>query len=80
VYGSRARIGYTSPPMLTEVFPRDFYRVVPPGVSLVITTLAVHEFTSSEVSRSLEIARRVATEMGRAGVDLVVVGGVPINL
>jgi maleate isomerase len=66
--------------MLTEVFPRDFYRVVPPGVSLVITTLAVHEFTSDEVSRSLEIARRVATEMGRAGVDLVVLGGVPINL
>ena len=26
MYGHRARIGYTSPPVLTEVFPYEFYR------------------------------------------------------
>jgi len=37
IYGSRARIGYTSPPLTTEVFPYEFYRIVPDGVTLVVT-------------------------------------------
>jgi hypothetical protein len=37
-YGHRARIGYTSPPLTTEVFPYEFYRMAPAGVTLVITT------------------------------------------
>jgi maleate isomerase len=80
VYGHRARIGYTSPPRLTEVFCRDFYRVMPDGVSLVITTLAIREMSQAELDESLELARGVAREMARAGVDVVVLGGVPINL
>ena len=80
MYGSRARIGYTSPPMLTEVFARDFYRVMPADVSLVLTTLAILEMNTSEIDQSLKIARSVAKEMARAGVSLVVLGGVPINL
>ena len=32
MYGHRARIGYTSPPLTTEVFPYEFYKVVPEGV------------------------------------------------
>ena len=39
--GHRARIGYTSPPLTTEVFPYEFYRIVPAGVTLVIATLAI---------------------------------------
>jgi maleate cis-trans isomerase len=80
MYGHRARIGYTSPPRLTEVFCRDFYRVMPDGVSLVITTLAIREMSQAELEESLELARGVAGEMARAGVDVVVLGGVPINL
>src|SRR5215471_10953147 len=51
IYGDRARIGYTSPPLTTEIFPYEFYKIVPAGVTLVLTTL-----------------------------DIVVLGGVPINL
>ncbi len=29
IYGHRARIGYTSPPFTTEVFPYEFYKIVP---------------------------------------------------
>jgi maleate isomerase len=29
IYGRRARIGYTSPPAATEVFPYEFYKIVP---------------------------------------------------
>src|SRR3954451_18113897 len=80
LYGHRARIGYTSPPLTTEVFPYDFYRIVPDGVTLVLTTLAIVERNKEEVDRSYEISMAAARAMARTGVDLVVLGGVPINL
>jgi maleate isomerase len=80
MYGSRARIGYTSPPRLTEVFCRDFYRVMPEGVSLVVTTLVIREMSEEELRQSLDMARAAALDMAHAGVDVVVLGGVPINL
>ncbi|MBI2917119.1 MAG: hypothetical protein HYY01_03910 [Chloroflexi bacterium] len=80
VYGYRARIGYTCPPVIAEVFPYEFYRVVPEGVTLAITTLAVVNATSDELRSSYDIALRAAREMGAAGVDLVVLGGAPVNM
>ena len=80
IYGSRARIGYTSPPLLTEVFAYDFYRLAPAGVTLVLTTLAILDRNKDEVDRSYEISMQSARAMASAGVDLVVLGGVPINL
>ncbi len=80
MYGYRARIGYTSPPFLTETFPYEFYKMVPEGVTLVLTTLAIKRLTAEETARSVEMTLEAAREMGRAGVDIVVFGGVPINL
>ena len=80
LYGHRARIGYTSPPVLTEVFPYEFYRIAPEGVTLLVTTLTVKNATSEELQDSYDISLAAAREMGKAGVDLVVLGGVPINL
>lgn len=80
MYGYRARIGYTSPPMLTEVFPYEFYKMAPPGVTLVVTSLAVLDINPAELDQSREISLRAAREMGRAGVSVVVLGGVPVNL
>lgn len=80
MYGHRARIGYTSPPLTTEVFPYEFYKVVPEGVSLVVTSLAIVVRSRDEIERSYEISMRAAREMAAAGCDLVMLGGVPINL
>src|SRR4249920_2389826 len=80
MYGHRARIGYTSPPLTTEVFPYEFYRIVPDGVTLVVTTLAIVERSKSEVDQSYDISMKAAREMTAAGVDIVVLGGVPTNL
>ena len=80
MYGHRARIGYTSPPLTTEIFPYEFYRIVPEGVTLVVTTLAIVERSKSEVDRSYDISMQAAREMAAAGVDIIVLGGVPINL
>ena len=78
-YGWRARIGYTSPPLTTEGFPYEFYQIVPEGVSLVVTSLAIITRTKAELDDSYEISLRAAREMRDAGVDLVCLGGVPIN-
>lgn len=80
IYGYRARIGYTCPPVIAEVFPYEFYRIVPDGVTLAITTLAVSNATSDELRTSYDISLRAARKMGAAGVDLVVLGGGPVNM
>src|ERR1051325_478374 len=80
MYGSRARIGYTSPPLTTEVFPYEFYKIVPDGVTLVVTSLAIVVRSKDEVDQSYDISMKAAREMAAAGVDIVVLGGVPINL
>src|SRR5215469_9268401 len=79
IYGHRARIGYTCPPLSAEVFPYEFYKLVPAGVTLVITTLTVIERSQSEVDAAYEMSMRAARELAAASVDLVFLGGVPIN-
>ncbi len=79
MYGTRARIGYTCPVFLAEVFLYDFYKIVPDGVALVTATASVWERTPEELQRSAEQALRAAHEMARTGVDLIVLGGVPVG-
>ena len=80
MYGYRARIGYTCPPYLTETFPYEFYEIVPDGVTLVLTTLAIKQLTEQETKHSVEMTLEAAREMGKAGVSIMVFGGVPLNL
>jgi maleate isomerase len=80
MYGHRARIGYTSPPLTTEVFPYEFYKIVPDGVTLVVTSLAIVVRSKDEVDQSYDISMRAAREMAAAGCGICVLGGVPINL
>lgn len=80
MYGHRARIGYTSPPAATEIFPYEFYLVAPEGVTLIVTSLAIVEMTSGEIDQSYEISVRAAREQAKSGADVVVFGGVPINV
>ena len=80
MYGYRARIGYTSPPAVTEVFPYEFYKMVPDGVTLVVNTLPLIDRTSDEVDRAYDASLNAAHAMARAGVDVFVFGGLPINV
>ena len=56
------------------------HKIVPAGVTLVITTLAIVVRSKGEVDQSYDISMKAAREMAAAGVDIVVLGGVPINL
>src|SRR3978361_845529 len=80
IYGHRARIGSPSPPLTTEIFPYEFYKIVPAGVTLVITTLAIVVRSKAEVDQSYDTSMKAAREMAAAGVDIIMLGGVPINL
>jgi maleate cis-trans isomerase len=79
MYGTRARIGYTCPIFLAEIFPYDFYRIVPDGVSLVMATASVWQLTTEEMQLSAQQGMRAAEEMARGGVNVVVLGGVPVG-
>jgi len=83
MYGYRARIGYCSPPFVTEGFCYEFYQMAPKGVTLMITTLAVTSLTSAstkdQMAQSHAKSQEAAKAMARAGADVVVLGGNPIN-
>jgi maleate cis-trans isomerase len=80
IHGHRARIGYTVAAVTTEVFPIDWYRVVPDGVSLMMITLPLGDRSAEDVAKCYDISLEAAHTMARAGADLVLLGGLPINI
>ncbi|NKB21660.1 MAG: hypothetical protein GKS01_14300 [Alphaproteobacteria bacterium] len=80
IRGHRARIGYTVAAVTTEVYPIDWYRVVPDGVSLMMITLPLGERSPEDVEKCYQISIEAAHTMARAGADLVLLGGLPINI
>lgn len=76
----RARIGYTSPLAITEVFIHDFHAVMPSDVRLAITTLAVRKLKTEELEESLRLCQEMASAMADEEVDALILGGVPILL
>jgi maleate cis-trans isomerase len=80
LYGQRARIGYTCPPLIAEIFACEFYRMAPPGVTLMLTTLALTVRSEQEVNQSFDLSLHAARKMAEAGASVVVLGGYPINL
>lgn len=80
MYGHRARIGYTSPPLITEVFAYEFYKMAPAGVTLMLTTLALTTRSKEEVDKSFEMSLDAARKMAKAGASMVMLGGNPISL
>lgn len=78
MYGHRARIGYTSPPIIAEVFPYEFYKIAPEGVTLALATLAVTNNTKNELDQSYARSITAARTMVESGVDAVVFAGVPL--
>jgi maleate isomerase len=80
MYGHRARIGYTVAAVTTEIFPIDFYKIVPDGVTLMMVMLPLGERSPEDVKKCYDISIGAAKTMAEAGADLVLLGGLPINL
>ncbi len=80
IHGARARIGYTVAAVTTEVYPIDWYRIVPEGVSLMMITLPLGDRSEEDLKKCYDISIESAHTMARAGADLVLLGGLPINI
>ena len=80
IHGHRARIGYTVAAVTTEVYPIDWYRIVPEGVSLMMITLPLGDRSKKDLEKCYAISMESAHTMARAGADLVLLGGLPINI
>jgi maleate isomerase len=80
MYGWRGRIGFISPPLMTEMVPYEFYQMVPEGVGLLVTCMGLEELTESEIGRVLGEVERHIREQTRRGVDFIVLAGTPLIL
>jgi maleate isomerase len=79
-YGHRARIGYTVAAVTTEVFPIDWYKIVPDGVTLMMITLPLGDRSPEDVKKCNDASHEAAHAFAQSGADLVLLGGVPVNL
>lgn len=80
MYGWRARVGFISPPLMTEMVPYEFYQMVPDGVGLLVTCMGLDDLTSEQMERALGMVERHVREQERRGVDYIVLGGTPLIL
>lgn len=76
-YGYRARIGFLSPGVVDESLSRQFYRMAPPGVTLVRTSLGVSALTPEEMNDAVARAVAAARQLTRERPDCIVIGGSP---
>jgi maleate cis-trans isomerase len=73
MFGYRARIGYTAPLSAVEVFPYEFYRMVPDGVSLMVATC--RSSLDDRGEQTYAVSEAAARDMAQAGVNVIVIGG-----
>jgi maleate isomerase len=76
-YGHIGRVGFLSPGIVDETLSGQFYRMAPPGVTLVRTSLELKDVTIDEVNAALAKAERAAAELGKYRPDCIVFGGSP---
>jgi maleate isomerase len=76
-YGWQARIGFLSPGIVDESLTRQFYRMAPPGVTMVRTSLSVTDVTPDQIRSAIERAGDAARELAREDPDCIVIGGSP---
>jgi len=63
-YGHIGRVGYLSPGIVDETLSGQFYRMAPPGVTLVRTSLELKDVTiAAAVRRTSMVRRRTWGEM-----------------
>jgi len=72
MFGYRARIGYTVPLPAVEVFPYEFYRMVPEGVTLMVAT---SPSGTDDREQTYAVSEAAARTMAEAGVNVIVIGG-----
>jgi len=76
-YGHTGRIGYLSPGIVDETLSGQWYRMAPPGVTLVRTSLELKDVTVEEVNSAVARTERASKELAKYKPDCIVFGGSP---
>ena len=80
-YGWRGRLGNISPTACTEIFPYEFYRVAPDGVTLVLSNLVIRDAReSSQVESSWLGFEDAIASLRATRVDHITLAGAPLVL
>src|SRR3972149_5349837 len=78
-YGWRARIGHVYPAVVAESFMYEFYRIVPPGVTLAQTHLVIQSLNERhELENSIKMIEQAAEYLAKRKVDIIPLGGSPM--
>ena len=76
----KRKIGVLSPRSVIDNQPREFYRLAPPGIMLVMVPSGLREFSREDVERVFaSLDERLEMLMDR-GIDLVMQAGVPLPI
>ena len=78
MYHWRTRLGCIMPGQSVEALHRDFWRMAPPGVSLVLASAGIREIDKNEVDAAIARLERSAEELRDHNVDLVHISGLPL--
>src|SRR6516162_9584922 len=76
-YGHTGRIGYLSPGIIDETLSGQWYRMAPPGVTLVRTSLGLKDVTVEEVNSAVAKTEKASAELGKYKPHCIVFGGSP---
>ncbi len=74
----RARIGCIVPGQSVEFPHRDFWRMAPPGVSLILASAGIREVNMNEIDAAIPRLERSAEELRDHKADLVHIAGLPL--
>ena len=78
-YGWRARIGHVYPAVVAESFMYEFYRIVPPGVTLAQTHLVIESLNRRQgLEASIKLIEQAAEYLAKRKVDIITIGGSPM--
>ena len=78
MYGWRGRIGHVYPAVVAETYFTDFFRVVPEGVTLALTSLSIQAIREEDLKRSEAQLDQAIGFLAKRKVDCIIVGGGPI--
>ena len=78
-YGWRARIGHVYPAVVAESFMCEFYRIVPPGVTLAQSHLIIQSLNErAGLEASIAMIEQAAEYLAKRKVDVITIGGSPM--
>jgi maleate cis-trans isomerase len=77
-YGEIATIGFIGPPRTNGTVLHEAFRLAPPGVTWVWSTMGLPEFGQLEFDQALALAESCAKELANREVSVIVMTGIPL--